>query len=1136
MRHAPLVLLAAMLVGFASLASELLWIRGLGRGVGTPFESAAAVVGLVLLGLGLGAMRGSRGASTHERPARGAALALLIAGTWIALSPLYLAQVGTWHAALAGEEPGALGDLLPVLLLGLPLVLPASIALGWAFPLLVRARVMDLSHAGRHTGSLYACDIVGALLGAGAGLALLARLGEAMSLRAAGGAALLGALLLLLVDRPLPHGDGPPPSSAPDGAAETGRLRIPLFASGMAALMAQLAWLRLLQPLAGAHELGAALLLAPILAAMAIGAAIAGPLADRLRDPHRLLPTLFAGCGVLTLLSLVIAGGTPLRLLDAGRDDRTMALWIAFAITTGPASLVFGTLLPMAVRVRASWTGSTAGPAGRLYGWNALGALVGSLLAGFFLLPALGAERTLLAAASIVLAVAVLLRWRIRAGRRILGLALCASPLLVLLWPGALGAWLASGPATVEVIAARQPTPTGLTLEDREDAALYARYFAGQLAARTDSLDAEPLPAFEGRLGRIRLIEEPSGIVGIRRGALRESIFAPDDPSEASATEYALGLLPGLLADAPKRALVIGHGAGWTAEAVLSACDATVDVAELDPRVLDAARAWRGLAELPVERLERARIVPRDGRLVLRQAAYGPAEGRYDLIVSQPSHPWSRASGHLFSVEAYESAREALTPNGVMAQWLGLGDMNEPLLERALASFRTAFPSCWVFRFPGEIILVGFRDEPRVDAGRWEAFFASDNRRSDAARRAGFENPGSLWKHIALDAAALERILPVTTEPFHDDRPELEMTLAWRRLEAAPAERAEAVLLKGFPPAMDRLLPQPVVRERWLTQSVEAWLDGGGLDEAAVWTRALRFGASVDGVLVRARAESAAGRGRAATTVLQGALQRWPTNGELAAAWILAASTWVPGAEKREQIPVLARAEGMTRGAFAKDGRVLAAAARLQRGVNNAKRSRELFERAVEADAPKAPPGVRIQLARLLLSGAYSDDEETRAVELLEADEETFTDVSALDMLMRLVSARGDNARADELEKALDTLSRTEGLRLLREAGTLLQMRRYVAALEAAREARAVWPMQPTTHEWEALATLCAVFAAREGGTPVLAVEDDAMSALNDAIGNSKAPDAMRARARRMLGWFGLTLIEASDGPPADAE
>lgn len=1135
MTPAPFVLLAALLVGFASLASELLWIRGLGRSVGTPYESAAAVVGLMLLGIGLGAMRGSRGASSHERPARGAAIALLLAGTWIALSPLYLGWIGPWHASLAGDEPGLLGDLLPVLLLGAPLVLPAAVALGWSFPLLVRARVMDLAHAGRTTGSLYAVDVLGALLGVGIGLALLASVGESMSLRIAGGAALVGALALLLVDRPLPHGAGPPPARSPDGAMETGRLRVPLFASGMAALMAQMAWLRLLQPLAGAHELGAALLLAPILAAIAVGALLAGPLADRLREPRRLLPAIFLVAGVLTLLSLPVAGGAPLQRITGDPDARIVSLVLIFAWTTGPASLVFGMLLPLAVRVRASWTGSTAGPAGRLYGWNALGALLGSVLAGFVMLPRLGAERTLLAAAAIALAVAVLLRWRIQAGRRVVGLVLCVLPLVVLLWPGFLPGWLASGPSTAAVIASRHTAPPGVTLRDRDDVALYARYVAGQLAARADGPDAEVMPLFEGRFGRIALLEEPSGVVGVRRGALRESVFAPDDPGEPAATEYALGLWPALLAPRPQRALVIGHGAGWTAEAVLSACDATVDVAEVDPRMLDAVRAWRGLEALPVERLERARILPRDGRLVLRQAARGPADGRYDLIVSQPSHPWSRASGHLFTAEAYATAHDALTDDGVMAQWLGLFDMTPALLERALASFRAAFPTCWVLRFPGEMILLGFRGTPRVDVGRWEAFFHADNRRSDAARRAGFADPGALWKHVALDADGVARVVPPSAAPLHDDRPELELALARRRLAGAPPEPAERRLLDGFPPAMNALLPDAQVRERWLTQAVRSWLADDGIAEAAAWTRGVRFGSTPEGALARADAERRSGNARGATSTLDAARQRWPARGDLAAAWIVAATGWVPAAAQAERIPVLRRVEALLRGELGKDGRVLAAAAGLQRGVGNVRRSHDLFEAAVAADAPPAPDGTRIQYARLLLSDPTAGSNEARVIELLESDPETFRDVTSLDLLMRLVSEHGAFGRADELERALDTLARTTGLAHLREAGALLAARRYGDALESARAARATWPTHAATHELEGLTTLFALADAEARGTALPSASlPDALDSFRDAIGHSAHPERTRARVQRVLAWFGHTLPETPGQSTSD--
>ncbi len=1137
LRPAPFVLLTAFLAGAATLAAELLWIRGVARGLGAAQEAAAAVIGLLLLGLALGALRGSTQAMNRERPTRAAALCLLFAGTWIALSPLYLAQVAGWHASLLGEGAEASGGwaaLWPTLLLTTPLVLPAGVALGWSFPLLVRARVLSLRHAARRTGTLYALNTLGAVIGLGGALALLAASGETPALRVAGAAALVGALALLLVDRPLPHGDGPPDETPPDGHGETGRLRIALAASGLAALMAQMAWLRVLQPLAGAHEMGAALLLGPILLAIALGAACAGLLADRLRHPPRLLPWLFLGAGLFTLLSLPLAGGAPLRILRSLGDDggRIGSVIFAFAITTGPASFFFGALLPAAVRVRASWTGSTAGAAGRLYGWNALGAVIGSVLAGFFLLPALGAERTLLAAAAICLAVGALLRWRIREGRRVVGVGLALIPFAVLFWPGVLSGWIASAPATPEIIAAQNPLPHGVTLDDRDDLALYAYWFAGRAAVRPDVASRQPLAPIDGRLGRVTLVEEPSGVVGLRRGALRESVFEPDDASVPAHTEYALGLLPALLRPKAKRALVIGHGAGWTAEAVLSGCQADVDVAEIDAAVLEAARAWRDLDQLPVERLERARILPRDGRLIMRLAGRRAAAERYDLIASQPSHPWNPSSGHLFSEEAFAEAREALTDEGVMAQWLNLFDMTPDLLRRALATFRSAFPHMWVFRFPGEIVMVGFRGTPAVQTAAWEAFFHKENPRSAAARRAGFRRPGDLWKHLALDAGSVGKVVPDETAPLTDDIPTLELTLAQRRLTRAAPGLAEGLLLAGFPPAMRALLPDDTIRERWLTDATQGWLNDGSFDAALLWSTKLRWGRSPEGQLARARSAQASGNARGAEASLRSAAARWPERGDIAAAWVRAATGSMGEISEVERKQRVARIESLVRTTFPSDGRVLTAAARFLRFAGAVERSGEVFDQALAATEPPPPPGARIQRARLFLSQSHALTDVKRALALLEDDPDTFTEVDSLDMLLRLVGEVGTTRRADELERALATLQRTTGLAHLRAAGGHLAARRFGSALREARNARAVWSEHPAVHEVEALAILSRLAASEAAGSETDLTPLDARESLEAAIERSKNPTAARARGNRILRWFGFPSLEVSESEP----
>jgi len=1120
---AALVLPAAALAGCAALAAEMLWIRGLGRGIGTTHEAMATVAGLFLAGLGLGSAFGAGRAARSERPAMTAALAFLGAGIWTALAPVYLAGVPSLHDAYLGAF-GIAGDggAAAALLLALPLVLPAAFLFGLAFPFLVRARVLDVRHTGSQAGWIYAFNTLGSVAGVIGTLLLLPEVGESMALRSAGAAALAAALLLLLAARPLPHGSHPPEGAALGASSAAGGEGIALCVSGAAALTAQMAWFRMLQPLAGAHLWGVALLLAPLLLALAVGAGLGGWLADRVRRSEALLPLLLVGAGILTLLSLPLAGGAPLWLV---RDDpgagggRVGALILAFLFTTGPATFFFGAALPAAVRVRADATGRAAGAAGRIYGWNALGAVVGSLLAGYLLLPWIGAERALVIAGALPIVAAALLRWRIPGKRRALAAALHLLPLAVLLWPGLLDRLLSSAPGIPAVIAARKPLPPGCTPQDRADLDLYSIWFAGTRAARPGDGARTPLPAFEGRAGRVTLIEEPDGTVGLRRGALRESRFDPDLPEQPSATEVALGLLPMLMHADPKTALVIGHGAGWTAEAVLHAGPHSLDVAELDPAVLDAARAYRGLTELPVEAAAGATLCTCDGRVLLRRAARRAAGRRYDVVVSQPSHPWNPASGHLFTEEAFAAGKAALNPGGVLAQWLNLFDMTEALLKSTLASFRAVFSEVWVFRFPGELVMLGFADKPHVDVARWEAAFAKDAPGAAAARGAGYVNAGSLWRHFALDTAGLDRVLGTGTESLHDDVPRLELALAWRRVTGAPPVNAEVLLLAGFPPDMRAALPAGPARERWLTEATVAWLDAGRKEEADLWSRLLRWGATPDAKAAQARSALAAGRPVRAATLLWAALATAPERGDLAAQWL--------GTLEQLSLKGGPEFEARTREAaalverFHEDGRVLAAAARLARAQGQVGDAQILFGMAVEAKGAPAPDGARAQLARLLLSQEHGPAQEARARELLASDPAVYEDIALLDLLLRLTSQAGAETEADALEGTLRTLQQTQGLAALRGAAGHLSRHEFLEAVRASRHCTGIWSWSATAFELDGLITLAALAANHAGRPSAVVLLEEALASFKSAMTRSDDPDAVRARVGRMMAWFG---------------
>ena len=76
-----------------------------------------------------------------------------------------------------------------------------------------------------------------------------------------------------------------------------------------------------------------------------------------------------------------------------------------------PLTFAVGTTYPLAVRILADRAGDAAPASARVYAWNTLGGIIGSLAAGFWLIPALRYEGAIhvAVAASLVLALLALL-------------------------------------------------------------------------------------------------------------------------------------------------------------------------------------------------------------------------------------------------------------------------------------------------------------------------------------------------------------------------------------------------------------------------------------------------------------------------------------------------------------------------------------------------------------------------------------------------------------------------------------------------------------------------------------------------------------------------------------------------------
>lgn len=184
------------------------------------------------------------------------------------------------------------------------------------------------------------------------------------------------------------------------------------FGSGVCALIYEIAWFREFRLVFGASTLANAAVLAVFIGGLGAGGLVIGKRADQAERPLVLYAQLEAGAAVLAALSplllwimrkaYIAAGGTSVL----GSFGATVVrLVLTVVVLLGPTFLMGGTL-PAAARAVESDDDSARRRVGLLYGANALGAVVGCLLANFLMLEVLGTRTTLWATSAINLVIA----------------------------------------------------------------------------------------------------------------------------------------------------------------------------------------------------------------------------------------------------------------------------------------------------------------------------------------------------------------------------------------------------------------------------------------------------------------------------------------------------------------------------------------------------------------------------------------------------------------------------------------------------------------------------------------------------------------------------------------------------------
>jgi spermidine synthase len=699
--------LAALFVvtGVSALLAEQVFEKLLSTVVGASAPAATLVLAVYFLGLTGGGIAYSRLASRVTHPLRLYGLLEGGIGLWaLALALLFspLQAVSSRLVHLGGDAAGAVFGLR--LAVAAAWILPPTLAMGASFPAVVGAlEQLGAPGAQRLIARFYAWNLLGAVVGAALGPYLFfPRAGLTGTLYVI---VLLQAGVAAMVLRRAPGvprrtGPGPARHDAARGGVERGAAAGRLFLLGLAFASAflffgfEVLWTHLIGAVLGNSVYAFANMLTMVLAGLFLGGLVSSLIFRGPTVPAATLPAVLIGAAAVLAVSLSAWDDVPALLVRLGAGVETFAggeavrLAVAAALVGLPA-LALGLVYPLLFRDPRFPMASADSMAARLGASNAVGCICGALATGFLLLPAMGSEGVfriyifVLALVAVALSLADLRRRR-AGGRR--------AAVLATVW-----IVLAVG---VAQLAATVPGWRPLRLT----AGTHVYFRPGHVRDAT-----ELLYWHEDLYGGFTTVVGSPASPGTHRSRvlLTNGKFQGSDGGEIGA-QVAFAAIPIFHQPRRGRALAIGLGTGHTAAVVAAAGYRRVEIAEISPGIVGAAR--RLFSHVNDGLLERDRVTLHleDGRNVLLRD-----DGQYDLITMELTSIWFAGASNLYSRQFYELARARLAPGGVLQQWIQFHHIAPEEVLSAVATLASVFERVSLWHFGGQGILLA-SDGPQV--------------------------------------------------------------------------------------------------------------------------------------------------------------------------------------------------------------------------------------------------------------------------------------------------------------------------------------------------------------------------------------------------------------------------------------
>lgn len=686
-----------LMSGFAALSWEVIWQLKAASALGVSAWGTAITLAVMMGGMSLGGF--IMGKALHNAtPARAIRLygtlelVIGVAGLLLNTAFLSLEQLDTWAYALTPSSISLVYMLGITAILGVP-----AVCMGATLPTFaIFAKQFRTSIA-----KLYSLNTLGAAVGALAVAVILIPLfGITHSTWIIAAVNILAGIFALVLARDSQT------SVSTETNLQTSNLESPsakiisiIFISGFATFTLEVAWFRSLQNLLPNTTDIFAIMLACTLLALGLAAKKVPQLKQQQKNLGAqmcmaglfilLVTPLIEHLDYLSMYTKQFATHSPANITaqnSAPTNDANAYVHYIFAFFVTFSMIYFILVPPMRyLGIAFPWIMDdqrSSRSVGKLYAVNTLAAIVGSVGSAWILLPTIGFVKTAWLAGVLVL---------------FAGLSLLSGLLKRCIWA-------ASGLLALSAAIALQ-TGVGKT------------HVLGFFASDENGKPGKILNFFEGPDATTSAVAYADGSHALLINSTLASLDAGNKHVHSSHYMAWMGHLPMLLQTNPQQALVICFGTGQTANAVRKENPQELDIVDINVNVFKLAHYFNSNQDVLKD--PRVKTIVMDGRAYMRRTAK-----KYDIITLEPMPPGTVGVNALYSKEFYESARQKLQPDGVIAQWLPFNGIAPEYAASIAKTFQQVFPNAvlWLDSASYTGILLGVNNTQTIATSNWPGF------------------------------------------------------------------------------------------------------------------------------------------------------------------------------------------------------------------------------------------------------------------------------------------------------------------------------------------------------------------------------------------------------------------------------